>query len=110
MRRWSRASVFPTAVLAMNLSPIALRLYLALCNFADGSKQCFPSNRKILKLLPVGTAERSIQRAKQELTNADLLQCKQRYRPNGSKRSLLYQLYEPCGEATVLSGMGEATN
>ena len=110
MRRWSRPTVFPTAVLAMNLSPIALRLYLALCKFTDGYKQCFPSNRTILKLLPPGTTVRSLRRAKQELTDADLLQCKQRYRPNGSKRSLLYQLYEPCGEATILSGMGEATN
>jgi hypothetical protein len=110
MRRWSRATVFPTAVLAMNLSPMALRLYLALCNFTDRFKQCFPSNRKILKLLPEGTTERSLQRAKQELTDFDLLRCTQRYRPNGSKRSLLYELYEPCGKATILSGEGEATS
>ena len=52
MRRWSRATVFPTAVLAMNLSPMALRLYLALCNFTDRFKQCFPSTERSLSSSP----------------------------------------------------------
>ena len=57
-RRWTnnKIVVFPTSILSEKISPSALRLWIALAQFANDERQCWPSRRTLLELLPEGTA------------------------------------------------------
>ena len=93
-RAWSQASILigPKAVLSEDLSPTGLRLYLALASFCRDDETCWPSNRAILDLLPPGTTERTIQKAKTELVEAGLLMVEDRHAKGGRQTSNLYTL------------------
>ena len=64
-RRWMKNEVvvFPTVVLAERLSPTALRLWIALAQFANDERQCWPSRRRLLEMMPEGTARATLRRA-----------------------------------------------
>jgi len=97
-RRWTNNEIviFPTAILAEKLSPTALRLWIALAQFANDKRQCFPSRRKLLELMPEGTAKTSLRRARGELEKANLLEVEYRKDPrNGRDTTPLYTLLVP---------------
>ena len=93
-RAWSQASILvaPKAILSESLSPTALRLYLALASFCREDETCWPSNRALLELLPEGTTERTIQKAKNELVSEGLLEVEAREAKGGRQTSNLYTL------------------
>ena len=74
-RRWTNAEivVFPTAILAEKLSPTGLRLWIALAQFANDDRQCWPSRRTLAEMLPPGVAPGTIRRARAELDEPDLV-------------------------------------
>ena len=97
--------IFPTSILAEKLSPTALRLWIALAQFANDNRQCFPSRRKLLELMPEGTAKTSLRRARAELEKANLLEVEFRKDPrNGRETTPLYTLLVPVnkGDETAL--------
>ncbi len=97
-RRWTNNEIviFPTAILSEKLSPTALRLWIALAQFANDKRQCFPSRRKLLELMPEGTAKTSLRRARAELEKANLLEVEYRKDPrNGRDTTPLYTLLVP---------------
>jgi hypothetical protein len=86
--------VVPRALLSENMSPMALRTWLALASFSFSDEPCFPSNRAMLKRMPEGTTERSLQRAKKELMLKGLLRQERRFK-GGRETSSLYYLMAP---------------
>ena len=104
-RAWSQAAILvgPKSILQEDLSPTGLRLYLALASFCRDNETCWPSNRAILELLPPGTTERTVQKAKTELIQAGLLSVEPREAKGGRQTSNLYTLlyhHEGEGEQT----------
>ena len=100
-RRWTNAEivVFPTAILAEKLSPTGLRLWIALAQFANDDRQCWPSRRRLAEMLPPGVASGTIRRARAELEAADLLHVEYRHdERNGRETTPLYTLMIPVGE------------
>jgi len=100
-RRWTNAEivVFPTAILAEKLSPTGLRLWIALAQFANDDRQCWPSRRRLAEMLPPGVASGTIRRARSELEAADLLRVEYRHdERNGRETTPLYTLMIPVGE------------
>ena len=100
-RRWTNAEivVFPTAILAEKLSPTGLRLWIALAQFANDDRQCWPSRRTLAEMLPPGVAPGTIRRARAELEEADLLRVEYRHdERNGRETTPLYTLMVPVGE------------
>jgi len=100
-RRWTNAEivVFPTAILAEKLSPTGLRLWIALAQFANDDRQCWPSRRRLAEMLPPGVALGTIRRARAELEAADLLRVEYRTdERNGRETTPLYTLMVPIGE------------
>jgi hypothetical protein len=100
-RAWSQAAILvgPKSILQEDLSPTGLRLYLALASFCRDDETCWPSNRAILELLPPGTTERTVQKAKTELIQAGLLSVEPREAKGGRQTSNLYTLlYHQEGE------------
>ncbi len=100
-RRWTNNEivVFPTLILAEKLSPTALRLWIALAQFANDDRQCWPSRRRLLDMLPPGTAKASLRRARAELEAADLLRVEYRTdERTGRDTTPLYSLLIPTGE------------
>lgn len=105
-RRWTsnEVVVFPTAILAERLSPTALRLWIALAQFANDDRQCWPSRRRLLSMMPPGTAKGSLRRARSELEAANLLDVEYRTDDrNGRDTTPLYRLLVPTG------GVGDET-
>ena len=68
-RRWTTGEiiVLPSVILSERLSPTALRLWIALAQFANDERQCWPSRRTLLKIMPAGTARATLRRARAEL-------------------------------------------
>ena len=100
-RRWTNAEVvvFPTSILAEKLSPTGLRLWIALAQFANDDRQCWPSRRRLAEMLPPGVALGTIRRARAELEAADLLRVEYRTdERNGRETTPLYTLMVPVGE------------
>ena len=112
-RRWTNAEivVFPTGILAESLSPTALRLWIALAQFANDDRQCWPSRRRLLEMLPVGTAPGTLRRARSELEAADLLHVEYRTdERTGRETTPLYTLMIPVGEGDETErGEGDET-
>lgn len=105
-RRWTNAEivVFPTAILAEPLSPTALRLWIALAQFANDDRQCWPSRRRLLELMPPTTAKGTLRRARAELEQAGLLEVEYRKDSrNGRDTTPMYTLMVPVheGDETV---------
>jgi len=91
--------VFPTAILAEPLSPTALRLWIALAQFANDDRQCWPSRRRLLEMLPPSTARGTVRRARAELEAAHLLDVEYRTdERTGRETTPLYTLFVPVGE------------
>lgn len=108
-RRWTNTEivVFPTAILAEKLSPTGLRLWIALAQFANDDRQCWPSRRTLAERLPAGVALGTIRRARAELEAADLLRVEYRNDArNGRETTPLYTLMVPVGEGDE-NGRGE---
>ena len=100
-RRWTNAEVvvFPTAILAEQLSPTALRLWIALAQFANDERQCWPSRRRLLEMMPPSTARSTLRRARAELEAAHLLDVEVRTDARtGRNTTPLYTLFVPVGE------------
>jgi len=100
-RRWTNAEVvvFPTAILAEQLSPTALRLWIALAQFANDERQCWPSRRRLLEMMPPSTARSTLRRARAELEAAHLLDVEVRTdERTGRNTTPLYTLFVPVGE------------
>ena len=100
-RRWTNAEivVFPTAILAEKLSPTGLRLWIALAQFANDDRQCWPSRRTLAEMLPPRVSLGTIRRARAELEAADLLRVEYRNdERNGRETTPLYTLMIPVGE------------
>lgn len=104
--RWEPAQVaIPVSMLKAQIPPIALRLWLALAVFANSEGVCWPSTGRLVQLLPPGTDERSVRRAKRELEKEGLLVTTPRFN-NGRQTSSLYELRYPQkeGDETVRVG------
>lgn len=108
-RRWTTGEiiVLPSAILAERLSPTALRLWIALAQFANDERQCWPSRRRLLEIMPAGTARATLRRARAELEEANLVEVE--YRKDGRTgrgTSPLYTLLVPVreGDETVPPG------
>ncbi len=100
-RRWTTGEiiVLPSVILAEKLSPTALRLWIGLAQFANNERQCWPSRRTLLKIMPVGTARATLRRARAELEEANLLEVEYRKDDRtGRETSPLYTLLIPVGE------------
>ena len=100
-RRWTNAEVvvFPTAILAEQLSPTALRLWIALAQFANDERQCWPSRRRLLEMMPPSTARSTLRRARAELEAAHLLDVEVRTDARtGRNTTPLYTLFVPVEE------------
>jgi hypothetical protein len=100
-RRWTNNEVvvFPVLILAEKLSPTALRLWIALAQFANDERQCWPSRRRLLDMMPPGTAKASLRRARAELEAVDLLRVEYRKdERTGRDTTPLYSLLIPAGE------------
>lgn len=100
-RRWATNEivVFPVAILSEKLSPTALRLWIALAQFANDERQCWPSRRKLMTLLPPGTAKGTLRRARAELEAAHLVEVEYRSDPKtGRDTTPLYTLLIPVEE------------
>ena len=100
-RRWTNAEVvvFPTAILSEQLSPTALRLWIALAQFANDERQCWPSRRRLLEMMPPSTARSTLRRARAELEAAHLLDVEVRTDARtGRNTTPLYTLFVPVGE------------
>ena len=63
----------PVSVLRLPLPGAALRLYAALERIGGGRRFAWPSTREILDSFPLGSDERTIRRAREELQAAGLL-------------------------------------
>ena len=97
-RRWTNTEivVFPTAILAEKISPSALRLWIALAQFANDQRQCWPSRRTLLELMPEGMAKATLRRARRELEEHNLLEVEYRTNPVTKREtSPLYTLLIP---------------
>ena len=92
---WQRPLVMPEEYLRLPLSAGALRLAAALCKFIDRELACYPSNRALLTLLPAGTTERTLQRAKAELEALGVLRQRERAERSGRQTSNVYLLMVP---------------
>ena len=112
-RRWTNAEVVicPTAILAEQLSPTALRLWIALAQFANDERQCWPSRRRLLSMMPPSTARSTLRRARAELEAAHLLEVEVRTDARtGRNTTPLYTLMVPVGEGgETASGEGGQT-
>ena len=100
-RRWTNAEivVFPTTILSEQLSPTALRLWIALATFANDDRQCWPSRRRLLEMMPQSTARGTLRRARAELQAANLLEVETRTdERTGRNTTPLYTLLVPVGE------------
>ena len=75
-RRWTTNEivVFPTAILGERLAGTALRLWIALAQFANDERQCWPSRRTLVDMMPEGTARTTLRRARAELERQRLLE------------------------------------
>jgi len=98
----------PIALLSVAMSPSALRLWLALVKFVDRQRVCWPSNGRLLSLLPPGTTDRSLQRAKAELEGLALLQRERRHDGSGRETSCRYVLAYPVADDELV-GEGDKT-
>ena len=99
-RRWTNSEivVFPTSILAEQLSPTALRLWIALAQFANDERQCWPSRRRLLDMMPPSTAKGTLRRARAELEKANLLEVEYRKDSHtGRDTTPLYTLLVPVG-------------
>mgnify|MGYP003634871577 CR=1 FL=1 len=96
-RRWEpdRISV-PAQILHVAMSPTALRLWIALAAFANRENRCWPSTRRLVELMPEGTNDGSVRRARAELEKLDLLVVSSRFQ-NGRQTSNFYELRYPWG-------------
>jgi len=104
--RWEPAQVaIPVSMLKAQIPPLALRLWLALAVFANSEGVCWPSTGRLVQLLPEGTDERSVRRAKRQLEEEGLLTSTPRFN-NGRQTSSLYELRYPAkeGDQTVRVG------
>ena len=109
-RRWlkNEVVVFPTVVLTERLSPTALRLWIALAQFANDERQCWPSRRRLLEMMPEGTARATLRRARRELEDAHLLEVERRTDDKtGRETTPLYTLLVPVGEGDETVPHGE---
>ena len=90
LRRWEPDRIsLPAALLRVKLTPTALRLWLALAAFANRDNCCWPSNRRLLELLPEGTNSGTLRRARAELEEQGLLVVHARY-DGGRQTSNMY--------------------
>ena len=112
-RRWTNTEivVFPTAILAEKISPSALRLWIALAQFANDQRQCWPSRRTLLELMPEGMAKATLRRARAELEEHNLLEVEYRTNPVTKREtSPLYTLLIPVpNEDKMVQGEGDET-
>jgi hypothetical protein len=70
---WPDFTVVPTQLIRAKLSPLALRLVLALAKHANAQRMAWPGHERLLKLLPTGTTESGLIRAKREAQRAGWL-------------------------------------
>ena len=95
LRRWEPDRIsLPAALLRVKLTHTALRLWLALAAFANRDNCCWPSNRRLLELLPEGTNSGTLRRARAELEEQGLLVVHARY-DGGRQTSNMYELHYP---------------
>ena len=103
---WPDFTAVPTAVIRADLTPLALRLVLALAKHANASRVAWPKHEALLRLLPPGTSESALIRAKHELVTKGWLDF-QRGAGKGSPghKSCEYTLMMPSESAlTIPSG------
>lgn len=74
----------------MDLPPRAVNVYQYLYIRANREGQCWPAVPTIARDLKL--ADKTVRRAIGDLKKAGLLECEQRYRGNGGKSSLLFQI------------------
>ena len=110
-RRWTnnKIVVFPTSILSEKISPSALRLWIALAQFANDERQCWPSRRTLLELLPEGTAKSTLRKARAELEEHELLHVEYRTdNYSGRETSPLYTLLVPVSEEDEMTPLEES--
>lgn len=90
--------VVPRSILKADISPMALRTWLALASFCYDKDECWPSNQAVLDRMPEGTNLRTIQRAKTELIDKGWIAQERRFH-KGRETSSVYHLMLPCGSA-----------
>lgn len=92
--------VIPRSLLTQNISPSALRLWIALASYCYDSDSCFPSNRAIMERMPEGTALNTVKKAKRELVDQGLIKRERRF-DKGRETSSVYILLYPEGTKLV---------
>lgn len=85
----------PNAVLAMELSPNALKVYCYLCSCANVEGYATVSANKIAQRCDI--ARETVRNAAIQLEKASLVQIHRRYKSNGTYRSNGYTLARPAG-------------
>ena len=101
-QRWRARDyvVIPRSLLTQDISPRALRLWIALASYCYDSDSCFPSNRAILERMPEGTALNTVKTAKRELVEKGLIKQERRF-DKGRETSSVYILLYPQGTELV---------
>ena len=92
--------VIPRSILVQEISPSALRLWIALASYCYDSDSCYPSNKSILSRMPPGTALNTVRSAKRELEEKGLIRRERRF-VKGQETSSLYYLLHPKGTELV---------
>ncbi len=107
---WPDFTAVPTAVIRADLSPLALRLLLALAKHTNAARIAWPKHETLLRLLPPGTSESALIRAKRELVTKGWLDSKRRGgKGSPGHKSCEYTLMMPPSESDLTIPSGDET-
>ncbi|WP_367179205.1 helix-turn-helix domain-containing protein [Hyphomonas sp.] len=92
----SRYTLIPSAAIADDrLTPIQLRVLLAIGSFTSKDQECFPKQKTIADLL--GIARETVNRACARLVELGYVAVEHQYRADGGQRENLYRvILDPC--------------
>lgn len=113
MRPVEPYAMVPMSILRLNLSPMALRVWIVMARFAGMEEKCWPSNDTLAEVL--NSERRSVIRAKKELEAIGLVRTERRFGPDGRETSCLYTVLQPDGQAvggrvTISSPRGDTAD
>jgi hypothetical protein len=80
---------------APQLGGRAIRVYIALCSFADAKGECYPSHRLLMEMTRIDD-RRGFSREIAALVNAGLVEIEHRRRNDGGSSSNLYRIIHRC--------------
>lgn len=76
-------AVIPKRVLFSDVSVNAKTLYGIFACYVDQEGRCYPGRKQLAKLM--GVSEETVKRAKKELVDAELIECRERFDSDGRR-------------------------